>query len=326
MSSGPDPALTARVVAAARLSHGPIRHGRLLDLGVSRDAIAVRIRRRELICTGVRGLYLVPAARDQFTGLAIALARSRLLAASHRLAAAVYRWDGFDRPDDRLLREPPLVCPWTSRIDLRPHRRRDLRSGDLRPVDGLRVPSAAWTLATLEEDPHVDADRLEQAVECALRRRHLAEDELTPRPGSMLASVLRARGPGAPPTGSLLETITVQRVLRRFGIEVVARQVEVYGDGVRLGRPDFLLGGWTFLEVDGIQHDGDAHRAADRAQDLRIESLGPTVVRVGHEEIGAPGLLARRLHTIVERGERAHLEGPPPLLGNRLDLQLRSTA
>ncbi|HEY2427607.1 MAG TPA: hypothetical protein VGI06_01660 [Acidimicrobiales bacterium] len=326
MSSGPHASVGRRIFEAAVPAHGVLSRAALTALGVSKRAITARLRTWELTRCDVFGLFVVPAARDEFTTLAIALARSKLLVASHRLAAAVYGWDGFDRPDDRLLRDPPLVCPWTSRRELRPYRRHDLSPGELRRVNGLRVPSAAWTLSILEEASHVSADRLEQAVESALRRRHVGEDELWPRARPMLAGVLAARGRGAAPTGSLLETLTVQRVLRPFGVVEVARQVEVFGDGVRLGRPDFLLDGWTFLEVDGGQHDEAAHRASDRARDLRIEALGPAVVRVGPQEIAEPGVLARRLLTIIERGRRAHSGAPPPLEGNRLELSLRSTA
>jgi hypothetical protein len=298
------------VQRVARPAHAIVRTGQLraerIDPETVRSMVGATLQQ-----TSLRGVYLVPACTDAWTPAARAIAGSSMLALGGRAAAAVYGWDGFERPDDRLLAEPPVVCPWTSRAELRAYRRRDLGRRDLRVVDGLRVAGPEWLLGHLEEDRYVDADRLEQAVECALRQGWVTEGTLrataAARPASMLACVLGRRGPGAPPTGSLLETLTVQRVLRPFGIEVIARQVEVYAGREFVARPDFLLGGWTVLEVDGGQHLSDEHRRADRRRDLRLGSAGLLVIRVGPEEVASPQILATRLSDTV----RSRTAGPP---------------
>jgi len=274
-----------RIETEAAQHHGAIRRRALDELGVSADAIQARLEDRRLVRTAARGVYVVSALADVWTPLVVTLARSELLAASHEWAAAVYGWDGFDR---RPSGEPTVVCPWTSRSGLRPFRRRDLARAQLWVIRGIRVPHPEWTLATLSESRHVSGHRLEWAVESALRAGHTTEQCLRAaaespvgRPAAeALGAVLDERGGGTPATGSLLETLTVQRVLRRHGIAVVARQVEIYERGRFLGRPDFLLEGWTLLEVDGAQHANLDHARADRARDLRMRSLGLEVVRV----------------------------------------------
>lgn len=318
MPKGFDPGISARIRALAAGRHGTVDHGALAGAGISQEAISARVERGVLARSGVRGLYVVPDLRDGWTHLVTVLARTSLLAASHRTAAAAYGWDGFDRPYRGWLTDPDLVTPWTTRPGFEAHRRRDVRPRDFRPVAGIRVTDPLTTLRMLEEKDHVTADRLELAVECALRRRDVSDAALWDGPGPLLGEVLRRRGRGTPPTGSLLETVALQRVLRPHGLREVARQVEVYDRGTCLGRPDFLLEGWTFLEVDGGQHDDDFERAADRARDLRLEALGLPVARVDRGQIHDAGVLASRLHDLVRRGRAAHPDGPPPLRGNRL--------
>jgi very-short-patch-repair endonuclease len=302
---------------AARPHHGAIRRRTLDGLGVSPNSINARLADHRLRRTATWGVYVVSALADAWTPLVITLARCDCLAASHEWAAATYHWDGFDRAPSI---PPTAVCPWTTRPTFRPFRRRDLSRRDLCLVRGIRVPRAAWTLATLSESRHVAPDRLEWAVESALREGHATEhglrtcvDALSPNPAAAaLGALLDLRGPDTPATGSLLETLTVQRVLRRHGIAVVARQVDVYAQGRFVGRPDFLLEGWTILEVDGSQHANVDHARADRARDLRMRSLGLEVVRVGDTDIDADGVLATRLKQVI-RHRLATRPEPPPL-------------
>jgi len=306
-----------RIEAEARHHHGAIRRATLDELGVSTDAMSLRLRDHRLARTTTRGLYVWSALTDAWTPLVITLARWEHLAASHQWSAAAYGWDGFDRAPSV---PPTVVCPWTTLPAYRQFRRRDLSRRDLHLVRGIRVPNAEWTLATLSESRHVAPDRLEWAVESALREGHATEqglraciDALSPNlAATALGAVLDLRGPDTPPTGSLLETLAVQRVLRRHGIAVVARQVDVYRQSRFVGRPDFLLEGWTILEVDGSQHANVDHARADRARDLRMLSLGLEVVRVGDTDINADGVLATRLKQVIRERLATHPE-PPPL-------------
>lgn len=320
--------VTERVRAAAVHWHGTIPRRTLDDLGVSDEAIRTRLASGELVRTG-RGLYVVPAAADEWTELVVRLAGSTLLAASHRVAAAIWGWDGFDRLPRPLLRDPEIVTPWTSRHTLRAHRRRDLGRADLVTRSPFRVTSPVWTLGTLGEVAIVDQDRLEQAVECALRQKHVTEADLwrwvathTGPAAELLQAVLRLRGRGTPATGSLLETLALQRVLRPHGIDVLGRQVDVWVGDQWLCRPDFLLDGWTFLELDGSRHR-DPHRVGrDKEQDRRLGALGLRVLRAEWSQVtasrGTAGVLATQIHQWMEDGRAAHPEGRPPFDGRSL--------
>ena len=319
--------LTTGIRAAAAAHHGVIRRRALDAMGVSHDALRSRLASGTLLRRD-HGVYVVPELTDEWTHLAILLARSDLLAVTHLLAAAVYRWDGFDRAPTSLLRDPYVVTPWTSRADLRAHRRRDLRRTDLVEVDGFRLTSPVWTLRRLGEPTVVSLERLEQAVECALRRGQVREDAMWAhvsachgRAADLLRAVLALRGRHAPPTESMLETLALQLVLRKYRIHVLGRQVNVWESGQHRGRVDFLLDGWTVLELDGAQHDDEEHKAADRDRDRRLESLGLTVMRAGWLDVTgsvrSAGMLATQLTRVIEHGCRGH-HVPPPFDGRTL--------
>lgn len=320
-----DHSLTARIRAAAARDHGVVRRKTLVALGASSTAISARVTTGRLVARA-RGLYVVPDLCDEWTELVLILGGCALLAASHRTAAAIRRWDGFDRPEPEVLAWPDLVSVWTSRPEARRHRRKDISLSDLTVVSRMRTTSAPWTLGTLAEVPGVGCDQVEQAVESALRSQHVTEDGLwswvvTHRDpaAAVLGAVLERRGRSTPPTESMLETLTVQLVLRRFGIEVLGRQVEVWEGRRRHGRPDFLLGGWTILEVDGPHHDDPVQRRQDADRDLRMATLGLQVIRTGWREVtGAPRLLAGRIDRVVDLGRRAHQDRPLPFDGQAL--------
>lgn len=319
-----DDELTRRIRAAA--SHGAIRRRTLTRLGVSQDAVTARLAAGSLTPRG-HGIYVIAGLADEWTDLVLLLARSSWLAASFEAAAACYGWDGFDRLPPAGRGPAVLVAPWTSRADLRPYRRNDLWRSDLRVVDRMRVTAPLWTLTHLGERSWVSRDRLEQAVEAALRRRQVDENDLWTRaavpdgPGpALLAEVLRSRGRGTSPTGSALETMVVQRVLRPYRIEVVGRQVDVFEGTSWHGRPDFLLPGWTILEVDGSQHREESHQVMDLDRDLRFAALDLDVIRAPSYEVRAyPHKLGARISRIVARRSRTRTE-PPPFDGRAIRL------
>jgi very-short-patch-repair endonuclease len=171
--------------------------------------------------------------------------------------------------------------------------------GSVRFVDGIRTTSPLWTLAHLgETEP---PDRVELALESALRHRDVTEDGLWAQPA--LLPLLELRGRGTRPTESWLETRAVQLVLRPHGLAVVGRQVEVYEGAVFHGRVDFLLEGGVILEADGGEHATTAGSRRDNDRDLRLRGLGLTVARLDHRQvIGTPGNSARRLQKLVVSG------------------------
>src|SRR5581483_9214897 len=120
--------------------------------------------------------------------------------------------------------------------------------------------------------------------------------------GRLLQEVMDLRGPGTPPTESILETYTVQ-LFRQRGVEIVARQVKVYGGKTLLGRVDFILPNWVALEMDGADHEG--RRTQDYRRDRTMERLGLTVHRGGWDDATHR---ARKfvldMEELIERGRR----------------------
>jgi hypothetical protein len=144
-------------------------------------------------------------------------------------------------------------------------RRRGLPSERIVVVGGVPCTDGMQTLLDLA--PLLSDLVWEQALESALRKGLLsveeAEQELPAlaraRPGvGRIRRVLRLRPPGAPPTGSLLETLMVQLARAVPGLAEPVRQLRVESAGgtfiafVDLSWPDLGL----FIELDGQQHKG----------------------------------------------------------------------
>lgn len=128
-------------------------------------------------------------------------------------------------------------------------------------IDGYPCTDGLQTLLDLAR--YLSDDRWEQALESALRKRLTRIDEikdaLTQRRigNARIRRVLALRPEGAPPTGSILETMMVQLLRKDPGIPTPQRQVEVLSRfGTFIAYVDLA---WpdqgVFLELDGQQHD-----------------------------------------------------------------------
>lgn len=142
-------------------------------------------------------------------------------------------------------------------------------------LQGVPCTSAARTLADL--GGAVTADRVERALESALRRRLVKLPELQAMSTSLrtpaarvLRQVLARRRPGTPPTESDAETCFLQSV-RSAGLPEPERQILV----VLRGRRYRLDAGWRSIrlaaEVDGASTHGPDRLTADlRRQNLIV--------------------------------------------------------
>lgn len=189
-------------------------------------------------------------------------------------------------------------------------RRRELL-GDVVEYGGLPCASALQTLVDLAAG--ADDDTWEQMLESALRRRLVCLTELealldglgrSRTPGTVrMRRVLELRPDGAPPTGSLLETLFVQ--LRRLvpGSTEPRRQYEVrteHGDFVA-----FVDFAWPelgiFIELDGQHHLGQPVHDARRETNV-IAATGWLVGRFTWDEIVRhPQATARQLARLLAR-------------------------
>jgi hypothetical protein len=207
---------------------------------------------------------------------------------SRAAAAALWDLDGFDLPvpiDVNVPRSSSRRGRHVHRVDGAAH---VIRGLPITPVCQtlLEVGEGLEPVARFDCDPRpIDPDdRLELAIESALRQRLVEEAELRERaafrpPGrhrpALLVRCLGRRPPGAPATESYLETRGVQ-LLRRFGLPTGQRQVEVRDErGAFVGRVDLLLDDWLVIELDGREHHArEAAFERDRARWDRIVAAG----------------------------------------------------
>lgn len=237
-----------------------------------------------------------------------------------RAAAALWHLDGFDLPQPG---EPTVNVPRGSGRR-GPHLRRVEALGDPALLHGLPVTSATQTLVELGLGlaPHriiapsgrrggllSPEDQVELALESALRRYLVDLDELhhhtsvptKRRAGAdVLQRVLARRPPGAPPTGSHLETRAVQ-VLRNAGLPEPERQAVIDDEQHRfLAKVDLLLPGRVIVELDGREHHGPDRFEHDRRRWTRLTERGYRVGVFTYEQVEfEPGWFTRRVEGLL---------------------------
>ena len=175
-------------------------------------------------------------------------------------------------------------------------------------VAGVRCMTALDTLLDLA--PLLSDEVWEQALESALRKRMATIAEIEAalpgrRGAARMRRVLARRPPGAPPTGSLLETLMVQLARRVPGLVDPIRQCEVYDvHGQFVARVDLAwpeLG--LFIELDGQQHKDQPVYDA-RRQTAVSAATGWLCGRfTWHEVVYLPTTTARRPAELAAYGK-----------------------
>jgi very-short-patch-repair endonuclease len=222
--------------------------------------------------------------------LAAVLAGGPGCAASHRTAAALYKFDGakpgvveITVPRNRRVSLPGVIV----------HRKGDLHDVDLTTTpDGIPLTTPARTLVDL--GAVWDAERLEEAIDGATREGHTSISRLIWRVG-----ILRRKGRDgisnvvaaltADPDGrvaSVLERRFV-RILQRHGLPKPVRQYEVKVGGELVARVDFAFVPLkVVIEVEGHgTHATRAQRRRDNRRRNRLEALGYHVHCFTYEEV-----------------------------------------
>ena len=221
-----------------------------------------------------------------------------------RVAGVLLGYDGVH------LAGPEVTVPPGS-SNARPGvRRRSLVAGTI-DIAGFRCTSPLQTLIDLASS--LSDDEWEQALESALRSGIVCLSELevlVPELGrrrtkgtTRIRRVLAQRPPGAPPTGSLLETLFVQ--LRRLVPDSTEplRQYEVRDDrGEFVAFVDFAwpeLG--IFIELDGQHHAGQPVHDA-RRETAVVAATGWLCGRFTWDElVRYPRATARRLEALLRQ-------------------------
>ena len=163
------------------------------------------------------------------------------------------------------------------------------------------VPCTDGTLTMVDLAGLVDDLVWEQALESALRKGLTtieAIEALAPgrRGAARIKRVLALRPPGAPPTGSLLETLTVQLLRPLPDVPEPERQVEIHnrhGDFVAIVDFAWRWPGY-FTELDGQQHKDQPVYDARRQTAVTAATGWPCGRFTWHEIVHLPNATARR--------------------------------
>lgn len=264
-----------RTEAAAR--HGLVGFDQLRALGVPSSTTGDWCASGRLTRLA-KGVYAVPELVDDRSLLAaVCLSRPEAVA-SHRAAANLWGLDGIEA-DVVEVTVPRRVQLTSGTV----HRSDDLAAFDVVEVEGIRCTDPTRTLVDL--GAVIASDRLERAVESALRRRLTTVPRLQWRMSGLARSgrrgpaslrhVLEHRHADAPPTESELETRFLQ-CLRAAGVRQPVRQHHVQlpgGSVVRLddAYPDAMV----FVELDGWEwHRSKSAFRRDRRRQNQVVLLG----------------------------------------------------
>jgi predicted transcriptional regulator of viral defense system len=276
-SDTPPDVLVARLAAE---QHGVVSAPQLLERGLSRTAIDVRLRKGRLHPVH-HGVYVVghPALTLKARFMAAVLACGPGAALGYRSAGA--EWECMDWDDDRYLIEVtiPRSAP-LRRPGLRIHRTRRLDPRDVARHDGIPITTPARTLLDLAEIlPDKGLRRAARRAQ-ALHRTNVRQiaDVLTRAEGRRGASRLAALiADGPTPTRSDLEDLVLD-VVERGGLQrppqINRRYGHVYPD---LRWPKQRL----TVECDSkTWHDGKLASEDDAERQARLEAGGERVLRV----------------------------------------------
>jgi very-short-patch-repair endonuclease len=225
--------------------------------------------------------------------------------ASHRSAAALWQLDGVARGALDVTLTSSRRAPFN---ELRIHVTRTLVEMDLGAVGPIPVTSVTRTLIDLGSV--VDPDGLEEALDCALRRRQTTVPRLRwrlrqlgtrGRPGAAKLNKLLAERPtSSRPTESALE-VRLSRLLRQADLPTPVQQYEIL-DGARVvARCDFAYPAAKLaIEADGYAfHSGKLHWQADLTRRTRLAQLGWRVIHVTDDDART------RPHEVIEWIRRA---------------------
>jgi very-short-patch-repair endonuclease len=285
------------VAALAATRWGVVSLAQLRACGLSRDAVATRVRNGRLHPLH-RGVYALghPAVPLAGRFLAAVTACGPTAVLSHFSAAAHYGFLGWDE------RYPEVTIRGTAprhHAGIRVHRTRIRQPDDVARRGPLRLTSPARTLldlaAALDERALRRAVREAQSLGCVSTREILATlDRLGSRSGAPRLSALVRQGDA--PTRSELEDVVLD-LIAGGGLEHPQVNRPLWLAGRRVV-PDFR---WPeqrlIVEADGAAwHNGRLARGDDAGRQALLEAHGERVVRVTWDQaVGARAQTLARL-------------------------------
>ena len=262
------------VAEVAARQHGVVSARQLADCGLTRDAVAHRVRHRRLTPLH-RGVYRVGPLSDSLTSLmAATLACGAGAALSHRAAAHLH---GFG-PEIAVVDVIAPAHP-RSRTGIRV-RRAVLTGNEVTVVDGIPVTTPERTIRDLATV--LPRKQLERAIEEAQIQRKLDHITLTDavdkHRGHRGARALRAAASTSDPQLTRSEAERkLSEVIRSAGLPRPQTNARIGGYEVdAVWRRERLV-----VEVDGFAFHGSRYAfERDRRKDQRLTAEGWRVLRV----------------------------------------------
>lgn len=287
----------------AERNHGVILTADALALGISHAGLSRRVARGSLkrLHQGVYAIAGMPSSPRQ-TLLAACRWGGPGTAASHRAAGYLWELDGFsdcvlEISSPRRLRSSKIVSHPVTSLPLE----------DTTQIDGIPVTKVERTLVDLAGV--LEVDRLEDALDCCLRRRQTTVNRLrlrlraeTGRRGiGKLRDLLTERDDRGHPSASRFET-RLNRLFLTAGLPAL-REYTVWDGGEFVARVDFCYPeAKLIVEADGYRWH--SHRRAwqrDRDRRNRLTELGWRVLQVTWEDlIRRPDRTVDRVRSLLQ--------------------------
>ena len=288
-----------QIAALARRQHGVVSTAQLAQLGVSRDAIRHRVRRRLLVALH-HGVYrLGPTHSPLASPMAATLACGPTAVLSHHSAAALL---GIRRPQPGPIHVTVTRGHARKRKGLVIHRTRSLRADEVTTFKGIPTTTAARVL--LDIAPDLNRKHLARAIEEAQIQGHLDHlslaDAVSQAHGHRGVAALRAASPTevrmtrSEAERRLIELIDAAELPRpQTNVKVAGYEVDLLWPAERL-----------IVEVDGFAFHGSREAfERDRERDAELSALGFRVARVTWRQlVDTPEALVARLARSLSAG------------------------
>jgi very-short-patch-repair endonuclease len=283
------PSFDAQIARLAVSQYGVFSRRQVARLGGTKDVIRHRMNsgRWEQVASHVFRLAGAPPSWRQSL-VAACLAWGDGAVASHRAAAALWRFTGFEPgpveltvPRGRQRKAPGLV------------HRNALSIADVATADGVAATTPARTLIDIASMSPRDA--VEEALDDALRRGLVTIARLRWRLDALgggrrgvgkMRELIDARGPSSSLPGSVFER-RVLRMLRRAGLPEPVLQYRVRKLGRLLAVVDFAYPTLHLaIEADGYRwHSGRTRWKHDRRRNNELTLLGWRILHITWDDL-----------------------------------------